>query len=197
MGRMKQEWMELMESEAMHDWIAENYADTAVEEGTVEWDRAAEAYVEHYEENERSMQEAWEQDEYNYYQDLSADDVDIIFKNEISNLKILLKNSHTDSSNPTFCKMVFAHAVTILEVYLEDKVKALIISDEGSLKNTIKNVRPFSNTKFMLGDISLETDGIKKFVLRKVSDNLFHDIPKTINIIKGILGRDLEVNIEG
>lgn len=92
--------------------------------------------------------------------------------------------------------MVYAQAVTILEVYLEDMVKALIISHEGFLKNTIKNVKPFSDSRFKLGEISLEHDGIKKFVLRKLSENIFHDIPKAINIIGGVVERKISVNIE-
>jgi len=115
---------------------------------------------------------------------------------ERSPLKKLLKNSRTNSNNPTFCKMIYAHAVTILEVYLEDMVKALIISNEGFLKNTIKNVKPFNDTRFKLGEISLEQDGIKKFVLRKLSDNLFHDIPKVIKIISGIVESKLNIDIE-
>ena len=75
-------------------------------------------------------------------------------------------------------------------------VKALIISNEGVLKNTINSVKPFSDTKFRLGEISLEQDGIKKFVLRKLSENLFHDIPKAIKIISGMVESKLNVNIE-
>jgi hypothetical protein len=92
--------------------------------------------------------------------------------------------------------MIYAHAVTILEVYLEDMVKALILSNDTFLKNTIKNVKPFCDTKFNLRDISLEEGGIKKFVLRKLSENLFHDIPKVVNIIAGIFEKKIDLDIE-
>ena len=196
MGRVKEEWMERMENEAMYEWIEENYGDDAGEEGSDEWNEAVQAFEDYCENQARLEQEAWEQDEYDYYLCLTLNDVDKIFNQEILNLKKLLKNSHAATNNPTFYKMIYAYAVTILEVYLEDMVKALIISNEGFLKNTIKNVKPFSDTRFKLGEISLEQDGIKKFVLRKLSENLFHDIPKAIKIISGMVERKLNVNIE-
>ncbi|WP_269621549.1 HEPN domain-containing protein [Zhongshania sp. BJYM1] len=196
MGRVKEEWMEYMDNQAMYEWIEENYGDDAGEEGSDAWNEAVQAFEDYCENQARLEQEAWEQDEYDYYLYLTLNDVDKIFYQEISNLKQLLENSQAGLNNPTLCKMVYAHAVTILEVYLEDMVKALIISNEGFLKNTIKNVKPFSDSRFKLGDISLEHDGIKKFVLRKLSDNLFHDIPKAINIISGIIESKLSINIE-
>jgi len=196
MGRAKEEWMERMENEAMYEWIEDNYGDDAGEEGSDEWNDAVQAFEDFCENQARLEHEAWEQDEYDYYLYLTLNDVDKIFDQEVSNLKQLLKNSHADLNSPTFCKMIYAHAVTILEVYLEDMVKALIVSNETFLKNTIKNVKPFSDSRFKLGDISLEQDGIKKFVLRKLSENLFHDIPKAIKIISGIIESKLSVNIE-
>lgn len=196
MGRVKAEWMERMENEAMYEWIEDNYGDDAGEEDSEEWNEAVQAFEDYCENQARLAQEVWEQEEYDYYLYLTLNDVDKIFEQEISNLKKLLKNSRVDSNNPTFCKMIYAHAVTILEVYLEDMVKALIISNEDFLKNTIKNVKPFSDTKFKLGEISLEQDGIKKFVLRKLSENIFHDIPKAIKIFSGIIESKLSVNIE-
>jgi hypothetical protein len=91
--------------------------------------------------------------------------------------------------------MVYAHAVTILEVYLEDIAKALIMTEESYLANTIKNVQPFCDTKYNLAHISLENNGIKKFVLSKLSDNLFHDIPKVLKILSGIVDKKLNVSI--
>ena len=188
--------MERMENEAMYEWIEDNYGDDAGEEGSDEWNDAVQAFDDYCENQAKLEQEAWEQDEYDYYLYLTLNDVDKIFDQEISNLKKLLKNSRAATNTPTFCKMIYAHAVTILEVYLEDMVKALIISNEGFLKNTIKNVKPFSDTKFKLGEISLEQDGIKKFVLRKLSENIFHDIPEAIKIIGGMVESKLNVNIE-
>ena len=122
---------------------------------------------------------------------MTLGDVDKIFDKEIASLKALLKFEPGISNGTTFCKMIYAHAVTIMEVYLEDMIKALIVSNLHFLKNTIKNVKPFCDGRFKLSEISLEPDGIKKFVLLKLTENLFHDIPKVINIYSGLLEKKM------
>lgn len=197
MGRAKQEWIEYLESEAMYEWIEENYGDDAGEEGSEEWKEAVQAFDDYCEEQARLAQETWEKDEYGYYLFLTPNDAYTIFEKDISELRDLLNNSNSETSNSTFCKMVYAHTVTILEVYLEDTVKALIASENNQyLENTIKNVRPFSDTKFKLSDISLNGDGIKKFVLRKLSENTFHDIPKVVKILCGVVGDKFDIKID-
>jgi len=196
MGRVKEEWMEYIENQAMYEWIDENYGEDAGEEGSEEWNEAVKAFEDYCENQARLARDAWEQDEYNYYLYLTLNDVDPIFNRDITNLKTLLANSHVDPNNPTLCKMVYAHAVTILEVYLEDMAKSLITSNKKHLNNAINNVKPFSDTKFKLSEISLEGDGIKKFVLRKLSENIFHNIPKAVEIIGGIVGKKFNIDIK-
>ena len=195
MGRVKEEWMRQQELEPMYEWIEENYGDDAGEEGSETWDEAVQAFEDYCEEQQRLEQELYWQEEYDYYLTLTLNDADLIFQKDLSELKTMLETSAKDEPNQTFFKMVYAHAVTILEVYLEDIAKALIMTNEAYLANTIKNVHPFCDTKFKLGDISLENDGIKKFVLGKLSDNLFHNIPKVLKMLSGIVEKKLDVPI--
>lgn len=195
MGRVKEEWMRHQELEEMHDWIEENYGDDAGEEGSDTWNEAVQAFEDYCENKQRLELELHWQEEYDYYLTLTLIDADSIFQKDLFELKFMLGNAANDEPNQTFFKMVYAHAVTILEVYLEDIAKALIMSNEQYLENTIKNVRPFCDTKFKLGDISLDNDGIKKFVLGKLSDNLFHDIPKVLKLLSGVVEKQLDVSI--
>ena len=195
MGRVKEEWMRQQELEPMYEWIEENYGDDAGEEGSETWDEAVQAFEDYCEEQQRLEQELYWQEEYDYYLTLTLNDADLIFQKDLSELKTMMGTSAKDEPNQTFFKMVYAHAVTILEVYLEDIAKALIMTNEAYLANTIKNVHPFCDTKFKLGDISLENDGIKKFVLGKLSDNLFHNIPKVLKMLSGIVEKKLDVPI--
>lgn len=195
MGIAKAEWMRQQELEPMYEWIEENYGYDASEEGSEEWDEAVQAYEEYCENLQRMEQEDYWQEEYAYYITFTLKDAYTIFQNDLNELKIMLENPSNDMANQTFFKMIYAHAVTILEVYLEDITKALIITNEAYLSNTIKNVRPFCDTKFKLSDISLENDGVRKFVLGKLSDNLFHDIPKVLQMLRGIVEKKLEVSL--
>ncbi|MDR5907589.1 hypothetical protein [Franzmannia qiaohouensis] len=196
MGRAKEEWMRREENEPMYEWIEENYGEDAGEEGSEIWNEAVKAFEEHCEEQQRLEEEAYWQDEYDYYIFLTLKDADIIFTKDLSELRSMLTTNSAMSANHTYLKMVLAHAVTILEVYLEDIVKSLIISNDSHLANTIKNVKPFCDTSFKLSEISIEKDGIKKFVIGKLSDSLYHDIPKVIKILSGIIGRKIDISIK-
>lgn len=199
MGRAKSMWMEDLENEAFYDWLEENYPFDflgEVEKDSAEWEEAAMEFQQYCEERERLAYEEHEQEQYSYYLYLTLKDVDEIFQREISNLNELLRQLPEESNNPTLFKMYYAHAVTILEVYLEDMVKALIMSNDGFVKNTIKNVSPFNDGKFKLADLPLfDEDGIKKFILGKLSENIFHAIPKAIAIIQGITETSIKVDI--
>lgn len=195
MGRAKEEWMAREELEPMHEWIEENFGEDAGEEGSETWKEAMDAFEEYCQERHRAEEEAHWQDEFDYYIFLTLKDVDDIFKRDFSELKSMLEKDGAKSGH-TYLKMVFAHAVTVLEVYLEDVVKSLILSNDSYLANTIKNVKPFCDTSFRLSEISIEKDGIKKFVVGKLSDNLYHDIPKVVNVLKGVIGRDIDLSIK-
>jgi hypothetical protein len=195
-GRVKEEWMDFQESEAMYDWIEENYGDDAGEEGSDSWNEAVQAFEDYCEKEQQLEEERFWQDEYDYYLTLTLKDADLILSKDLTELKAMLIDTRNDVSNQTFCKMVYAHAVTILEVYLEDVVKALIMSNEEYLGNTIKNVPSIRDTKLKLSDISLGNGGIKKFVLAKLSDNLFHNIPKALEILSGVIGKRLDVAMD-
>jgi hypothetical protein len=196
MGRAKEEWMRREELEPMYEWIEENYGDDAGEEGSETWNEAVKAFEEYCEEQQHLDEEAHWQDEYDYYIFLTLKDADLIFTNDLSELRAMLAKNSSMSTNHTYLKMVLAHAVTILEVYLEDIVKSLIISNDLYLQNTIKNVKPFCDTSFKLSEISIEKDGIKKFVIGKLSDNLYHDIPKVLKILNGIIGKKIDLSIK-
>lgn len=196
MGRAKEEWMRREELEPMYEWIEENYGEDAGEEGSETWNEAVKAFEEYCEEQHFLEEEAYRQEEYDYYIFLTLKDADLIFAKDISELRTMLTENSAMSANQTYLKMVLAHAVTILEVYLEDIIKSLIASNDAYLENTIKNVKPFCDTPFKLGEISIEKDGIKKFVIGKLSDNLYHDIPKVIKILTGITGRKIEISIK-
>lgn len=195
MGRAKEEMMRYEELEPMYEWIEENYGDDAGEEGSETWAEAVEAYERFCDNLRRLEEEAYWQEEFDYYIYLTLKDADAIFRKDISELKAMLDNNDEMIANKTYLKMVFAHAVTLLEVYLEDITKSLILTNNAYLSNTIKSVKPFCDTAFKLADISLEKDGIKKFVIEKISDNLFHDIPKVTKVISGVVGKKLDVPI--
>lgn len=195
MGLVKEDWMEWQEQEHMREWIEEKYG-SLILEGTPDWHAAVQEFHQYCLDQERIEREIHEQEEYDYYMYLRYGETYELFHSGINELKGMLENAPDNLKSSTFFKMLYAHSVTLLEVYLESIVKTLILSDRQFLINTIENVRPFNDTKIMLKDISTEDGGIQKFVLGKISDNLFHDIPKVINILSGVLGKKINIEID-
>ncbi len=198
MGGAKDELLRYQEMEPMYDWIEENYGDDAGDEGSESWNKAVQAFHDYCEEQLCLEQEMHWQEEYDYYITLTLQEANNIFEKDLSELETMINSSQI--SSPTFYKMCYAHVVTILEVYLEDIVKSLIMSSEGFLANTINNVKPFCDETFNLGDVFLENDslrkdGLRKFALSQLSDTVFHNIPKILQILCGILNRKLKVEI--
>lgn len=196
MGQAKEEWMRQEELEPMYEWIEDNYGDDAGEEGSEEWNEAVKAYEEHCEEILQQEMEDYQRDQYEYYMTLTLNDADQIFNRDISELKAILAKYNSPTTSNTVFKMIYAHAVTILEVYLEDITKSLIASNNQHLLNTIKNVKPFCDTSFKLSEISIEEEGIKKFVIGKISENLYHDIPRALKVLSGVINRKIPLNID-
>jgi hypothetical protein len=50
--------------------------------------------------------------------------------------------------------MSYAYAVTLLETFLGDTFKALIIKRENFLENAIKNVKEIKNEKYSIFELS-------------------------------------------
>lgn len=177
--------------EPMYEWIDENFPDINEEDDPEEWEEAMCAFHAYCENQERLEQERHWQEEFDYYVSLPLNEPYSRLRGDIRELKAMITHMDDPGFTPTFAKMIYAHAVTVLEVYLQSITKALILSSDQYLRNTISNVEPFCREKFKLSEISLEEDGIKKFVLGKLSDNLFHNIPKSLAVIGGVINKQL------
>ncbi len=195
MGRAKEEMMRYEESEHILEWVEDNY-DESIEFEREGWDEAVEAYDKYCEEQYHIEEAIRAQEEYDYYIYMTLKDVDLKFDKELTELTSLLQQTNLSNGSTTFYKMVYAHAVTLLEVYHEEVSKTLIISNEQFLKNTLRNVKPFKETKYKLSELSLDKDNIKKFVLEKMADHLYHDIRKVVGFIEGIIGHKVVVNTD-
>lgn len=194
MGRQKELWMQLQDEQPMREWIDDNFG--VLDEGSGEWFDAVNEY--RLQQEIQSIQDMMDlqQYDYDYFNGRSVSDAFETFLYDIDELSKMLEKANEDLLTPTFLKMVYAHSVTVMEVFLEDVVKGLVASDNQYLKNTIRNVQPFDKGRFNLNEISVEEDGIKKFVLSKLSENLFHNIPKVVNILCGVLEKKIDINVD-
>lgn len=92
-------------------------------------------------------------------------------------------------------KMVYAYSVTLLETFLSDTVKSLILSHDIYFENALRNVEELKKTSVNLITLWASPDGVKGIALQKLSEILYHNIPKVKEMIDAIVGRKLNINM--
>ena len=183
------EYMFELQQEEMYQWIREHLDDDEADEETPGWDELAQdwSYLqESLQEEHKSLQ---------WYTSHSYSDLHRSFQFQIHNLRDLTGLQVAISHEETFYKMSYAHAVTLMESFLADSVRTLILSDDKYFKNAIIQVEDLKDIKYSLKDIAKQQDGARGFVIKLLSGMMYHNIPKVREILKSILDQPISVNI--
>lgn len=188
MGVVKEYWFQVQEEERER-WIREHLDDEDADEYTEGWDEVAEEYA--------MMLEGQEfEAEYQWFKNQSHSELHEIFINEIVKLKELISTQVAIQHEQTFLKMIYAHSVTLLESFLSDTVKSLIITNNEYFENAIRKVDDLKKSKFNLSEISSQTDGAVGLAVKTLSTVLYHNIPKVSQILDAILDCKLSLEID-
>ncbi|UKA07256.1 hypothetical protein IHC92_05600 [Photobacterium damselae subsp. damselae] len=189
----------LFEMQELHadEWIRERLSDDSLDEDSEEYQELAEEYS-NYQEHLR--EEAEWQAELRWLKDNGSSKIHNIFVSELDGLRIMFDSNVNNPQKMAFIlhtniavKMSYAYAVTLLESYLGDTLRALISQDEQFLKNALRKFKVLKSVK--LTDV-VETDlDVKSLVLRYVSDVLYHNIPNVVEMYEQVLGVKLEIDI--
>ncbi|KYN87786.1 hypothetical protein ATY36_02775 [Vibrio cidicii] len=196
LSSIKDYLFEMQELQA-DEWIRERLSDDSLDEDSDEYQELAEEYS-NYQEHLR--EEAEWQAELQWLKDNGSSNIHSIFVSELDALRIMFDSNLNNPQKKAFLlhtnivvKMSYAYAVTLLESYLGDTLRALISQDEQLLKNALRKFKVLKNVK--LADVA-ETDlDIKSLVLRYVGDVLYHNIPNVIEMYEQVLGVKLEIDI--
>lgn len=189
MGRAKEYWME-MQDEEKSNWIREQLGDELADEETEGWDELSIQYS-YMQESIRESADL--EAEFRWYKQHSYSEMHESFNNNINDLKDLLRNNVFVQYEETYYKMVFAHAVTLLESFLSDTVKSLVVSSDQCLANAIAKVDELKKKKVGLADIKNQKDGLIGLVLKELSEIMYHNIPKVVRVLEGILDSSITV----
>lgn len=177
------------QEEGMSEWIREHLEDDEADEETPGWDELAQewSYM------QESLQD--EHESLQWYTSHSYSDLHRSFQFQIHNLCDLIDLQIAVSHEETFYKMSYAHAVTLMESFLADSVRSLIISDEKYFQNAITKVEDLKDIKYSLKDIAKQQDGARGFAVKELSGVMYHNIPKVREILKSILGQSINLDI--
>lgn len=201
MGSIR-EYLSLADDQHMVKWIYENTGGKSFDEASAEWPTFAHLQddynhylVEMAEMAEMASEIEWlEENDQNHNFEL--------FISELDAIRIMVETSLDDPKTMAFCvyentlaKMAYTHSVTLLESYLGDTLKSIVVSSEYHLSNAMQNITEVSQAKYSLHELSRAKSDLRALTLLKIAEILFHNIPKVMKTFEAVLGRKLQVNL--
>lgn len=196
MGSTKARIMDAYEAnrqQAIYDLIP---VDIEVEIDSPEWDEYAQKFDDHQAYMEEKAEFESAQD---YEQELQEE---IEWRRDHPNMELfdnfskelMLISSNITSANTSTLKMKYAYAVTLLESYLSDTIKSLIVINNTFVKNAICNIPALSQKSVSLNRY-YEEDFLTRQVIEYLSGLLYHKIHVVKKTYQSILNVDININI--
>ena len=182
-----------VDGEEKDDWIRKQLDDEDADKFTEGWDKLSEEYW-HLQEN---LQGYYDEAELNWYENNSYSEMHDSFLVEINELKEILNSKIQIGHEQAIYKMIYAHAVTLLESFLSDTVKSLIVSNDKFFANAAKHIDELKKARFSLIDVAKQeqSDVAVGLAIMKLSDVLYHNMPKVKRIYESVLGTSLDTDI--
>jgi len=117
-------------------------------------------------------------------------------KNNLNNLKKLLKINLSPKLAQYMYKMLFVNVITILETFLSDAFISTVLRDEQLLKDFVRSNQDFANRKFPLNEIFDRVDNIEKDVKTYLLELNWHNLAKVEKVYNSVLDIDFPKNMK-
>jgi hypothetical protein len=116
-------------------------------------------------------------------------------KNNLNNLKKLLKIKLSTELAQYMYKMLFINVITIFETFLSDAFIGTVLNDKELLKIFVRSNKDFTERKFPLNEIFDRVDNIEKDVKTYLLELIWHNLAKVKNIYHSVLNIDFPKNM--
>lgn len=100
---------------------------------------------------------------------------------------LLSTNWHDPSQEAVAHRMLFAQCITILETYLSDTFKSLVLKNNNNTLALLEFDKDIQSEKFTLHDFASDPDLIKKKINAHLSGLMYHNIAKISTLYNGVL----------
>lgn len=108
------------------------------------------------------------------------------FSIELARAKDLLITSSESMHIGTINKLVYAHAVTLMEAFISSAVGKLVVDDQGLLLNLVDEYKVLSGMKVTLKEVLQQPKIVEKRVIATLAEQSFHNV-STINQVLGAM----------
>lgn len=188
-----------LQNEEAEEWIRKRLDNEDADENSEEWEQLAKEYDDY---QEHLFDEAEYQAELNWLRENGSSQIHKFFVDELDALERITKNNLDNRSNTALMlnsqliiKMAFSYSVTLLEAFLGDTLKSLLNENESFLDNAISNIDELKKARYSFSDLKEINIDIKSLAIRKISEILFHNMPKVKIIYEQVLGKKLKIDI--
>jgi hypothetical protein len=188
-----------LQNERAEEWIRKRLQDENSDEESDEWKALAKEYDDY---QEYLFDEAEHQAELKWLRENGSSQIHKFFMAELETLESIARNNLENRGGLLFVlnsqlvtKMAYAYSVTLLEAFLGDTLKSLINENEAFLENAIANVEEVKKAKYSLSDLRGTDIDVRSLTIRKLSEILFHNIPKVKVIYEQVIGKKLSIDI--
>lgn len=188
-----------LKNERAEKWIRQRLKNEDSDEDSDEWRELAKTYDDY---QEHLFREAEYQAELQWLRENGSSQIHKFFMDDLKALEGITQQNLDNKKGMLFIlnsqlitKMAFAYSVTLLEAFLGDTLKSLINENVRFLENAIANVDELKKAKYSLGDRRGVNIDVKSLVIRKLSEILFHNIPKVKIVYEQVLGCSLSIDI--
>jgi hypothetical protein len=186
MGNMKEHFFEL-EDERRIEWIRGKLGNPDADNESRGWEALEAEYADMMLWLDEEAEYRWlERHPYNeLYNDFDA---------EIAIATNLLKLGEVQQVDDyTLNKMVYSHAVTLLESFISTTVRALVVSTPEFMANVVAKIDELNGKqKYSLREIAQHPSGVRGVILGVLGNLTFHN-PSTIrNVLHAMIGKRAE-----
>jgi hypothetical protein len=189
MGSMKEYFLNVQDDK--EEWIRDQLGDPNATDKTVGW---AELEDEFY----QSLFSATNEPDSDWYSNQNSTLLFQKLKDDLDQLRAMLAPRVIDLGfqKPLY-KMICAHTVTLLESFLADRIKSLIVSDPYYLEQALINIENLKKKDISPYDVWKHPQGVQGIVLERLSTILYHNIPQVIKIVEAITGDRPQFDLSG
>lgn len=175
MSKVKEHFFEVQQ-ERRNAWIQERLGNDECSEGSEAWEALANEYS--------NMMDAYaDEAEYRWLERHSYNELYNGFVTELALASDLLKLGQGNIHNYTVCKMVYVHAVTLLESLIGTIVRTLVVSDKAFMANVASKIDDLNKgRKYSLKEIAEHPNGHESLILKILSNLTYHN-PSTIKTV--------------
>ncbi|GLO55026.1 hypothetical protein PPUJ20066_10620 [Pseudomonas putida] len=137
------------------------------------------------------IEAAAEEAEYRWLERHSHNEFFYEFSAELTTASSLLTLGQDGQQAMTVYKLVYAHAVTLLEALIGSVVRTLVISEPDLMMNVAKGYEEANKKKYTIKEIASQPKGIETIVLKLLSGLSFHNTATIKTVLEAMFGQHM------